>query len=331
MNKVSAILCHHKGRDLLLKSIASLKAQKRVQLEIIVVTSDATLELANIKTVLVQGGPAYKRNIGLRYAMYDLIAFFDDDIEAEPSCVYEMAKFLTDNQNVGMVFGKLLNMEKRDRFDEAGSFLTDTGFLLARAGIEKVDTGQFDTAEPILSGKSASCMITRNAFIDAGMFDADFFILGEETDLAWRVWMQGYSVYYVPSSICLHAFNTKWKPVDYYSLKRIYTFGCRNYLTMLTKNLPSNRLTMALFCQFSAWILSAIGMACVGKFGAGWHILKGLYEYLKSLPATLRKRRKVQGAMLVSHPDILQYIVKNPGWRYYAWRFLRYLHVGLHG
>src|SRR3990167_2227669 len=153
MIKISAILCHHRG-DLILKAIHSLQAQKNVDLEIIVVTSVEKAAFYGTKTIYVQGGPAHKRNVGFRFATHDLIAFFDDDIEAKPTAVYEMAKALQDTRT-GLVFGKLLNMEHRDRFDEAGSFLTSSGFLWARAESGVLDQGQFDVKGPVLAGKSA--------------------------------------------------------------------------------------------------------------------------------------------------------------------------------
>jgi GT2 family glycosyltransferase len=329
--KVSAILCHHKGRELILKAIASLKHQKNVEIEIIVATSVKDAVFQGTKTIYVQGGPAYKRNIAFRYASHDLIAFFDDDIEATPTAVYEMGKALRDT-STGLVFGKLLNMEHRNRFDEAGSFLTSSGFLWARAESGVLDRGQFDVAGPVLAGKSASCMIKRNVFAEIGMFDASYEILGEESDLAWRVWLSGYFVIYVPSSVTFHAFGTRFKPPDMYTPARVYKNGCRNYLTMLYSNLGKKRWIIPLMTQLAVWTTAAIGMLITGKFEAGINIFKGLGYFFRNIRTIWKKRCHVQWKLRkVSDKELMPIILRNPPVSYYLNRFVHYIKTGRHG
>ena len=117
---VSCVICHHKG-NLVLDAIQSLKYQKYVVPEIIVVTSEKDRTFYQCKTLYLQGGPDKKRNSALRLCTSEYIAFFDDDIEADPECVSKMLRELKQD-SVGMVFGKLRNFEHRDMFDEAGSF-----------------------------------------------------------------------------------------------------------------------------------------------------------------------------------------------------------------
>ena len=328
--KVSAIVCHHKGR-LILKALQSLKIQKNVELEIIVVTSCPNVSFYGVKTVFIKGLPAYKRNIALRYATHDYIAFFDDDVELKENAVFEMVNFLEKYPQVGMVFGKLLNMEFKDRFDEAGSYLTNTGFLWARSESGVKDTGQYDSFEPILAGKSASCIIRRKIFSDIGMFNPFYGILGEETDLAWRVWLYGHLVYYIPTSITYHAFNTKFKPKDFYTAERVYFNGCRNYLTMLTTNLELHNLIIPLFIQICAWIIASFGMVLNGRFLASWNIIKGLYAYFTHLDVILATRKRIQIYRVKKDSEIFSIIRKNPPLSYYLKRLLNYIKTGFHG
>lgn len=328
---VSVIICHHKG-DLILKAIKSLLAQKQVTLEIIVATSVRDASFYGAKTLYISGGPAHKRNVAFRFASHDLIAFFDDDIEARPNAVYEMAKVFSQEPNVGMVFGKLLNMEFPDRLDEAGSFLTSSGFLFARAESGRLDTGEFCRLEPVLAGKSAACMIHRRAFSGSGMFDASYEILGEETDLAWRVWLLGYRVLYVPKSVTLHAFNTRFKPRDFYVPRRVYFNGCRNYLTMTYTNFGKKRWIIPLLTQVIVWSTAGIGMLLTGKFAAALNIFKGLGYFFLNIRTIWKKRFHVQRKLRkVSDAELMPIIMRNPPMNYYFKRLLRYVRTGLHG
>ena len=329
---ISVIICHHMG-SLILNCLESIKKSKNAEYEIIVVTSDKSIEkFENAdRTVYSPYGPAYKRNVGYRFASGDSIAFFDDDTELDCDSLYHLEKVLNNEESTGMVFGKLLNMERRNRFDEAGSFLTPTGFLYARAESGLIDKGQFEEVCPVLSGKSAACMIKRKVFWKCGMFDASFEILGEETDLSWRVWLLGYQVLYIPQSITFHAFNTKFKPLNFYSLERIYFNGCKNYLIMLIKNLETRNLRFALMFQYATWILSAFGMFLTGKFKAGSYIFKALSHVSFRKESILHARKEVQKNRVKTDKELFKFIMKNPPISYYFNRFIRYIQVGLHG
>ena len=326
----SVIICHHKG-NLINKALESLRKSEKVEYEIIIATSVPGIDfkLAD-KTLLIYGGPAHKRNIASRFANGEFIAFFDDDVEVKPHTLFYLLDSLKD-QKVGMVFGKLLNMEFRNRFDEAGSFLTSTGFLYARAESGILDIGQYEEIVPVLSGKSAACMIKKNIFWGVGAFDSSYEILAEETDLSWRVWLYGYQVLYVPQSVTFHAFNTRFKPIDFYIPQRVYFNGCRNYLSMLTTNLSYPKVIQTIFYQLIVWFLVSMGMLLTGKFEAGFYILKGLYWYFSNFSYIQSKRHKIQSSRKVSDKELFKFILKNPPISYYFKRFFHYIWTGRHG
>ena len=331
---ISAILCHHKG-TLVNKAIDSILQSIGVDFEVIVVTSDSTFsyEHSRVKVLKMfrEEGPAKKRNLSLRVAKGELIAFFDDDVEVLPDTLLQMEVLLNSSDSIGMVFGKTLNMEFRNRLDGAGSFLTWTGFLYAReeSGIE--DTRQFDQVEPILAGKSASCMIRRKIFASCGLFDDSYGILGEETDLAWRVWLYGWKVLWCPQSVAYHAFNTRFKPLDFYSPTRIYCNGARNYLAMLFTNLEATNLARAFPIQFIVWLSSVVGMLVTGKIEAGQQILKGIASFLSRLPQLLKKRSLVQSRRVISDRELFKSIMRNPPMGYFTKRLFHYVKTGRHG
>lgn len=334
---ISVIICHHKGR-LIDMALDSLKKSAEVEHETIVATSD-TLEniqamqskYPDVRFVEIAGGPAHKRNQAVKFAAGDFIAFYDDDVELAPYSLFQMQSFLTQHDKCGMVFGKLLNMEWHDKFDEAGSFLTSTGFLWARAESGVLDRGQYEDAVPILAGKSAACMIRRKLFWQIQGFDASYEILGEETDLAWRVWLAGASVYYVPSSVTYHAFNTRFKPLDFYIPRRVYFNGCRNYISMLFTNLGDFNFVIPVLIHLVTWSAAGCGMLLTGKHDAGIHIFKGLAWVFRHIPQLVMKRQKVQGARKISDKELLAIIRKNPPVSYYIKRFFHYIKTGRHG
>ena len=332
--KVSVIVCHHKG-DFIHKFVESVKQSSGVTYEIIVVSSDDGLCETGIDGCIVVNGPplpAAKRNTGARLARGYYLAFFDDDVEIDKDCLETLCKCLESDAFVGMAYGKLYNMERRNRLDEAGSFLTSTGFLWSRAAQNVIDEGQFDEPCKVLAGKSASCMIPVWAFRIVDGFDEDFGILGEETDLSWRVWLHGYHVIFEPNAVGYHAFNTSLKPAKlYYTSSRVHYNGCRNYITMLIKNLSGRNLACILPLHVAIWAIAGLLMCVTGKFAASFNIFRGLLYPLLNLRSILEKRRKVQSRRVKSDGELWPHIFSRPPRGYYSKRIFRYVRIGLHG
>jgi len=326
-NKVSVVICHHVG-DLIHDLYKSLLENCSYDLDIIVVTSDKNLDLP-CTMVYSTEGPAKKRNIGVGLAKSNYVAFFDDDVEIYDDCIENMYNSMV--AGVGMVYGKLHNFEFKNRFDEAGSFITSTGFLWSRAEQNLVDVGQYDYPEEILAGKSASCMVNKEVFNKVGGFDEDFYILGEETDLSWRMWLNGYKVLWVPSSYAEHKFNTRFKPVNkHYNSTRVQFMGCRNYITMLIKNLGKEHLWIVPI-HAGIWFIAGLAMIGTLKIRQGANILRAIFYIITHLPSLLRKRSKVQKERVINESDLWEKISKSTHGGYYVQRFCRYLRIGLHG
>lgn len=298
------------------------------------ITSDEALAEKGISDCLVYyntGMPAEKRNVGSRLARAPILGFFDDDVEIEPDCLTYFINALVSYEQIGMVYGKLYNAERPNRFDEAGGFLTSTGFIWSRAGQNDIDKGQYDMPGPILAGKSASCAIRKDVFARIDGFDEDFGILGEETDLSWRTWLLGYEVWFIPSSQGIHYFNTKWKPAnEYYTSKRVHYNGCRNYLTMLIKNLGKEHLWV-IPIHTTIWFFAGIAMLCTGKANQGLNLLRGLGYVLTNLKKILKKRKRIQETRRIDESDLWPKIYRAAPRGYYWTRFSRYLRIGLHG
>jgi len=330
--KVRVIVCHHVG-TLLFDFLESLKRNCTLELEIVVITSDKELSRKGIKGCEVlydTGMPAEKRNRGA-VGPTDYLAIFDDDVEIEKGCIEEMVGFLECNHHVGMVYGKLHKFDEPHRFDEAGGFLTKTGFIWSRAQQNIPDTGQYDVPERIFAGKSASCMVRKSVWKELGGMDEDFGILGEESDLSWRMWIKGYEVWWIPQAVALHKFNTPLKPVDkHYTSERVQFNGCRNYLTMLIKNLGTSQLWI-IPIHVMIWLIASLVMIGTGKAQQGKNIMRGVGFVLKNAIKIWLKRKEIQSGRKISDKSLRSIIFRTPGWSYYRERFCRYASQGLHG
>lgn len=327
----SVVICHHTG-GFVPAAIKSIQASLEVEYEIIVVTSVEGVEFEGARTIYCKGGPSHKRNVGARYAQGDFIFFLDDDIEVAPYFLYEMIRGLK-MENVGMVYGKSLNMERRKMLDNAGSFLTWTGFLWAReeSGLME-DKGQFDEYEDIFAGKGACMALNRSTFYKVQGFDPDYEILAEETDISWKVWFVGQRVLWCPRAVLFHAFNTSMKQWSYfYSPKRVYFNGCFNYLAMLSKFLEWKNWWKIVPFHYCVWLCAGIGMVLGGKHEAGLNILKAIWNFPFRWNHTMQRRALVQKLRTKSDKELFKIIMRQPKLLFYWNRFWHYLKTGRHG
>jgi GT2 family glycosyltransferase len=115
--------------------------------------------------------------------------------------------------------------------NNAGSKVFVDGYGADRA-YQEVDRGQYDTPEEVFAFCGGSVCLRTDALREVGLFDDDFFLYYEDTDLSWRLRSAGWSIRYEPSSVTRHihsASSVEWSP--------FFTFHVdRNRLLMLTKN-----------------------------------------------------------------------------------------------
>ena len=333
--QVSVIVCYHTG-NLIDRCLKSIRESDTTGLRVrTIVVSSVDRMFPGCYTYVSTAGPAEKRNLGVKaFGLGDYYIFLDDDVELEPDCLRNLVAFMRSNPGIGMSYAKIRKMDDSVTLDDCGSWLTWTGFLWARAQNGVKDEGQYDVPCRILASKSATCIVRADAFHAVWGFDPDYYILGEETDLSWRLWLRGWEVWYNPSAVSYHAFGTLLKPKEkYYTLDRIHYRGPRNYLCLLTTNLGMNRLLIGLTTQILAWTVSAVGFVCRGDWQRSWLITKGILSLLKptTLSRLISKRKMIQRSRTISDRELMQKVGYSPPISYYLKRLLRYTRQGLHG
>lgn len=298
---VSIIIPHHINLAQLEVCLASLKNLTYPNFEIILVDNNSATDLGqyvkqaylNIKLVKNKEnlGYAYANNIGAKYANGKYILFLNDDTKVKPDFLEPLIAKMENNPSIGIVQSKLLQMNEEKKFDIIGGYLTRIGFLRPICLEGEEDKGQYDKIEEIFSPRGASIMTNRDLFNELGGFDNDFFAYFEETDFAWRVWLAGYKVIFVPESVVYHkgGGTTQSLPfcfIQYHSFK--------NRICSLIKNLESKNLFLNLslhLCLCFALVL--VSSLCL-KHKRVRVVLNAIYWNIKHFNTTLQKRRIIQ-------------------------------------
>ncbi|RLE64456.1 MAG: hypothetical protein DRN53_00870 [Thermoprotei archaeon] len=239
-------------------------------------------------------GPAKARNIAAKHAKGKYLAFLDSDTEVDPLWLYEAIKIMESDSSIGAVQCKLLLMYDKKRYDYAGDYLTPFGFLVQRVSTGQLDYGSLDKIEEIFGAKSAGMIVKANVFFQVGMFDEDYFIYCEDTDLCWRIWLSGYRVVFVPSSIVYHDFrlNTRSKLSRPKNLDKYH--GAKNYISSLIKNLETTNLIRILPVHLTLWLGLCIWYILNKRINYTVSIIKGILYVLNNLNKIFYKRIFIQ-------------------------------------
>ena len=146
-------------------------------------------------------------NWGVNHTNSEFVLSLNPDVFMRQEFLQEMVKAMCKDDSVGIVSAKLL------RFDEP-SFLDSTGLFINRyrrpydRGQGEIDKGQYDRSLQIFGACGAAALYRRSMLVDIALddeyFDEDFFTYYEDTDLAWRAQLMGWSCRYAPRAVATH-------------------------------------------------------------------------------------------------------------------------------
>ncbi len=141
----------------------------------------------------------------------EFVLLLNADIELEPDFASALLSEMSEVPEAVLGTGKLLRDDART--------LDSTGIVLPRnrrprdRGSEQRDEGQYDRVEFVWGVSGAALMIRLDCLgklaIEGEVFDEDFFMYHEDTDLAWRAQNFGMRSLYVPAARAIH--QRGWK------------------------------------------------------------------------------------------------------------------------
>lgn len=215
--KISVVIATKDRYHDLLNCLQSLNAQTYLPSEIIIVDSSADekikkeLEKKNdykmpVKYIHSQPGLTLQRNIGIKLASGDLLAFLDDDIVLHPDFFEKSApSFL--NKKMGGVTGRIIN-EISSRWSLANVFRFLTFFSYQSYGQIRISGfhTEYNWCEKPLkvAWLPGVCIYLREVF-NKFSFDENLsgYAYNEDLDLSYRI-SREYECWYIPDAKCIH-------------------------------------------------------------------------------------------------------------------------------
>ena len=247
-SRVSVIIPHWNGIEVLSDCLESLQKSTYPNLEIIVVDNASTdgspdwvsLHYPNIKLIENNTNLGYAGgcNKGAKASTGDYLVFLNNDTIHNEGWIETLADFLNLNPKASAVQPKILNNYERNKFDYAGGcggWIDVLGFPFARGRLfleQETDSGQYEKIRPVFWASGTAMMIRKDDFVLLNGFDETFFAHQEEIDLCWKIHLSGRQVWSIPSAIVYHK-NAVTLPM--FSRLKQY-LNHRNSLLMMLSN-----------------------------------------------------------------------------------------------
>jgi GT2 family glycosyltransferase len=256
-------------------------------------------------------------NQGFAASDTEFVALLNNDAEAEPDWLENLAGAFDGRPDVGMAASKILVHEDPRRIDKAGHLIYPDGQNRGR-GSGELDEGQYDRVEEILWPDGCAAMYRRAMLDEIGGFDEDFFAYADDAELGLRARIAGWKCIYIPHAVVRHH---RGATLGVRSSRRLELIE-RNRVLLAAKLFPWGLLWMnPLYyaMRLGAGVWAAItGQGEVGKFPgvrgklqAALALFKGDWKSLALLPRMLAKRRDVERIRKLSPREVKKLIMEH--------------------
>lgn len=247
MFEISVIISNFNGAKYLPLLLTSLKSQRGVDLEIIVVdrlSTDASADiLAGYPEVKIVSHPPLTGLVcgyhhGLAAATKDLFFFMNEDMWLEPDCLRKVCELMQQKPRAAAIMPVQWTYDGKDIVN-TGIWFTRCSWNRACPSLRHKSYWHI-LSEParVSYANAGACLVRRAAYAEVGGWDISFFLDDEDTDLNLRFWQRGWESWVHPGAVIGHAVgasNSKeaapGKPVS----KRRYIGGLSNHMTLALK------------------------------------------------------------------------------------------------
>jgi len=322
---VSVVVLTCNGRGHLEECLGSLLEQTWPELEIILVDNgsrDGSAAFARerfgdrVRVLELEKNLGYTggNNRGIAIARGEYVCLLNDDTRAAPGWVEELLKVMTLRGRCGLAASKILSYYDHEVIDNVGHVIYRDGTFRGRGRLEK-DRGQYDRVEEILSPSGCAMMLRKSALDEAGGFDEDFYIYGDDAELSLRLRLAGWEAWTAPAAVVYHKYSAStgaYSPLKAFLVER-------NRVWLTVKYFPPGALALSPFFLLWRLLFQAYGVlagkgaaAEFSKTQPAWHLpvllARAQLSALKGLPKTWKKRRRLRPLRRVPSAEFYRWL-----------------------
>lgn len=210
---------------------------------------------------------------------YDYIVMVNMDVVFDKDWLKNLVIVADSDKNIGAVQSKILMYEHRHKLNSTGNKIHFLGFgycedygksdaPLIRGGRGGYVVDQQTPLKEINYASGCSVLYKAEVLKEVGMFDENYFMYHEDSDLSWRIWQAGYKVVLAPTSVIYHKYEFNR------SMKQFYYMERNRLLNILT-----NYKLATLILILPAWLLMELGLFLFAIKNKTWTTKLKVYLY----------------------------------------------------
>lgn len=300
--RVTVVIPNWNGLQHLPECLAALSAQSFRDFESIIVDNASTDGSAqwvrqHFPAVRVlqrrdNGGFSKAVNAGILASRSEYVALLNNDTSADPHWLGALVSALDGRHDYHFAASMMVLHSHPDRLNAAGDV-----YLLGRLAGRNRGFGEpasrYSRPQRVLGACAGAALYRRRMFDTVGLFDEDFFLMSEDTDLNLRCLVAGMRCLYVPGARVRHKYRASIDAAPAWAMTRL---AIRNEAIVVAKDLPIQVLA---FCPL-LWPWRFIRQTLPLR-PTKWHLAPSL---LRQTPARLRA--EVDGLRIgfAKRPDV---------------------------
>jgi len=232
-------------------------------------------------------GFAGGNNLAVERAHGTLIAFLNNDTEADPDWLVELVR-AHQQYPKALLSSQAYQFSNRDVSANSLTKLTAWG-IPVNVNVFKPRSMIQPKICRTFYADAAGMLISRAIFTKLKGFDTKYFAYEEEKDLSWRAWLSGYPSYWVPKSVYYHKGGAT---LGQHSPEATYLLW-RNGLYNMVKYLSGKRLFSSLVLHFFYSVTSfMVFFLPKRKWGLLKAMLKAYATAIFEAPRLFRERHQ---------------------------------------
>lgn len=318
MAQIAVVIVNWNGAAFIGRCLDAVFAQTHRPDEVVVIDNGSTDEsVASIRTrypsvqlIARPNNEGFARgyNLGIRHTTSDYILILNTDVFLDRDFLYRARQAIEQEPTIGSIAARIYKADT-DQIDYVGLWL--------QPWLKVVNSRNTTERAFVFAGSGAALFCRRDMLNDIregdSFFDEDFFLYWEDVDLAWRAQLRGWRCAFAPEVMAYHLgsgsqggkVRTLSKPAA------VQRHIWKNRYLVIAKNASCVEGLVLLPCLLLGELLHWIGIAV--RIPHRLPVFVGAHlDFLKLLPATLKKRRAIQRRRCLGTRKVLRFFRFEP-------------------
>ncbi len=295
------------------RCLACLSAQTHRDFEVIIVDNGSTDHtLAGIQTprgdmnlrierLASNFGYAVGNNVGARLAQGRWLALLNADAFPEPDWLEQLMQAARAHPEAFFA-SRQIQADRPDLLDGEGDAYHVSGLAWRRD--YGLPVGPPGAPYEVFTACGAAALYPRQAFLDAGGFDEDYFAYHEDVDLGFRLRLRGMRCLFIPQAVVQHVGSAASGKNSAFAIYH----GHRNLVWTYFKNMPATLFWLFLPIHVVMTLICLLWFSLVGQGGAIW---RAKIDAVRGLPKILPARRQVLQGRRATAFDLYRHMDKG--------------------